>query len=426
MAEREGIRRMAYIDDRPDLPDLSALSAQRFTRRDVLRAAGRGGIGLAAATILAACRGPGPGEEPTSPSATLPPIAGELSIAQWPLYIDPGKKGAESPTLVAFEQETGIEVTYRENINDNAAFFGKLLPQMSAGQDPGYDLITLSDWVVVKMVRLGWLATIDHSALPTVDANIGPAFVDPPYDPGNAHSIPWQGGITGIAYNPDLAPFAPTRFADLWDPRLEGHVGMLTEMVDTMNLTLLSLGVDIQQATIDDAERAQARLLEQRDAGIVRNYYGQDYTNAFTNGDTWATMAWSGDIFQLKLGNPDLQFVVPEEGGILWVTPMELLRTSAHPADAHAFLDFVYRPEVAARITEWVAYVTPVPAVQEIVRRHAAEAGKPADREYLSALAESPLVFPTGDMLSNLYSYKVLSADEERAWSELFSQVLVG
>ena len=412
-----------------DLLRLEHLGARSITRRDLLRATGKGGAGLAAAAVLAACGGLSTNSAPSStagsPSA-LPPLAHELSIAQWPLYIDPGKHGAESPTLAAFEQETGIKVTYRENINDNAAFFGKLLPQMSADQDPGYDLITLSDWVVVKMDRLGWLAPIDHSALPTVTANIGPAFADPAYDPGNAHSIPWQGGITGIAYDPSKTGRPLTKFADLWDPAFAGHVGMLTEMVDTMNLTLLSLGVDIQSATIDDATRAQAKLIEQRDAGIVRQYYGQDYTRALAEGDTWATMAWSGDVFQLKFSNPALEFVVPEEGGILWVTPMEILRTAAHPADAHAFLDFVYRPEIAAEITEWVAYVTPVPAVQDIVRQHAASATKTAERDYLEFLAESPLVFPTDDMLANLYSYKVLSGPEEQQWEDLFSQVLNG
>ncbi|MGZ5301266.1 MAG: polyamine ABC transporter substrate-binding protein [Actinomycetota bacterium] len=412
-----------------DLLCLEHLAGRRLTRRDLLRATGTGGVGIAAAALFAACGGLGADTTPTGAEGTpsgLPPLAHELSIAQWPLYIDPGKRGADSPTLVAFEQETGIDVTYRENINDNAAFFGKLLPQMSADQDPGYDLVTLSDWVVVKMERLGWLATIDHDALPTVTANIGPAFADPAYDPGNAHSIPWQGGITGIAYDPGKTGRDLTAFADLWDPVFAGHVGMLTEMVDTMNLTLLSLGVDIQNATADDVQRAQQKLLDQRDAGIVRQYYGQDYTRALAEGDVWATMAWSGDVLQLQLANPDLRFVVPEEGGILWVTPMELLRTAQHPADAHAFLDFVYRPEIAAAITEWVGYVTPVPAVQDLVRQHAAEATKAADRDYLEFLAESPLVFPTDDMLANLHSYKVLSQEEEQSWAEAFSVVLNG
>jgi spermidine/putrescine transport system substrate-binding protein len=402
---------------------------QRLTRRDLLRAGGKGGLGLAAAAFLAACGdGASPSPAPAAGSASpspLPPLARELVIAQWPLYIDQDDQG-NSPTLEMFQRETGIRVDYREVINDNAQFYGRLLPQIQAGQQTGWDLITLSDWVVVKMRRDGWLAPLDHAALPNVTNNIGPGFADPAYDPGNAYSIPWQGGMTGIAYDPERTGRELTSFADLWDPAFEGHVGMLTEMVDTMNLTLLSLGVDIQQATVDDAAKAQQRLLEQRDAGIVRQYYGQNYVQALADGDVWATMAWSGDVFQLKLGDPQLEFVVPEEGGILWVTPMELLRDAEHPADAHAFLDFVYRTDVAAQIAEWVGYVTPVPAAQDIIRQHAAEATKAADRTYLERLAESPLVFPTDEMLANLQSYKVLTAEEEAAWNALFTEVVSG
>ena len=197
--------------------------------------------------------------------------AHELRSPSGRCYIDPGAKGADSPTLVAFEQETGIDVTYRENINDNAAFFGKLVPQMSAGQDPGYDLITL-----VGLGRrqdgsiCGWLAPIDHTALPTVTANIGAAFADPAYDPGNAHSIPWQGGITGTAYDPARPGASSRRSTTFWDPAFAGHVGMLTEMVDTMNLTLMSpWGSDIQSATDDDVQRAKGSSSNSADAGIV-------------------------------------------------------------------------------------------------------------------------------------------------------------
>ncbi len=242
----------------------------------------------------------------------LPPLAEELVIAQWPLYIDQVK--GSSPTLKMFERRTGIDTTYKEVINDNQEFFAKLREPLSRGRDTGWDIITLSDWVVAKMVRLGWLEPLDYSLLPNVKANLGTTFADPAYDPGNAHSVPWQGGITGIAFNPSLTGRNITAFADLWDESLAGHVGMLTEMVDTMSITLLTMGVDLEQATIDDAERAQERLLRQRDAGIVRGYYGNNYANGLARGDLWATMAWSGDVFQLQLDDPDLKFVSSRRG----------------------------------------------------------------------------------------------------------------
>ena len=251
-------------------------------RREFLRRGGRAGLSVAALSLLAACGIQRDDEGEGDAAPKLPPLAHELVIAQWPLYID--KKKGESPTLQMFERTSGIEVTYKEVINDNQQFFAKLSEPLSQERSTGWDLIALSDWVVTKMARLGWLMELDYSLLPTVDGEIGAEFRDPPYDPGNAHSVPWQGGITGIAYNPRLAKRELSRFSDLWDESLAGHVGMLTEMVDTMNLTLLSLDIDPQTATVEDAEQAQKRLIEQREAGIVRGFYGNDYLDGLRAG----------------------------------------------------------------------------------------------------------------------------------------------
>jgi spermidine/putrescine transport system substrate-binding protein len=354
---------------------------------------------------------------PTAKSSELPPLANELLIAQWPLYID--KK-----TVPRFEKASGIEVSYKEVISDNQKFYSTIREPLAQGQATGWDLITLSDWVVAKMNRTGYLTELDHSLLPNVEANIGAAFSDPTYDPGNAHSIPWQGGMTGIAFNRDRVPEGLSSFEDLWDPSLKGHVGMLTEMVDTMNLTIMTLGVDPQDATVDDASQAQKKLIEQRDKGNVRGYYGNEYVDGLARGDLWASMAWSGDIFWL--GQPEIEFVVPSEGGLLWVTPMEVPVGAEHPRDAHAFLDYVYQPEVAADITSYVGYITPVPGVKEILQQRADAAEKPGDRKYLEGLIDSPYVFPPDEMLSQLRSYKVLSEDEESQWNDLFSGVVQG
>lgn len=399
-----------------------------LTRRQLLRGAGRGGLGLAALSLLAACReeAPTPAGSTGSPTA-LPPLAGELSVAQWPLYIDRAK-GGHRPTLEAFQAESDIEVAYRERINDNQAFFAQLVPLFQAEAPTGYDLIALSDWVVALLTEQGWIEPLDWSLLRTVRENLLPAFADPAYDPDNAHSVPWQGGVTGIAYYPDLVGGEITAFSDLWDPKLEGHVGMLTEMVDTMTLTLLSLGIDPQAATLDDAMTAQARLIEQRDAGIVRQYYGQDYVDDLVNRNTWASMAWSGDVFYWKYigGAPDLEFVVPEEGGVIWATPLEIPALAEHPRDAHAFMDFFYRPEIAFQVTDWVLYMTPVKGVQELMREQASGL-KGADGDYYQTLAESPLLFPPEDLASaNLFEYKVFDGDEFEQWAAVFSEVTTG
>jgi spermidine/putrescine transport system substrate-binding protein len=356
---------------------------------------------------------------------------GELNFANWPLYIDQDDDG-NMPTIEQFEEETGIAVEYTESIEDNTSFFGTIQPALEAGQDPGYDIIVMTDWMIGNMARLGYLSQIDvERDVANFTANADPVYLERSYDPGNLYSVPWQSGITGIAYNPELVDEEITSLGQLLDPALIekycGQIGMFVEMRDSMSFALLYNGVTPTEATLEDVGAAQQVLLDQ--APCVRGYYGNEYADELANGSLAITMAWSGDVFQLQLDNPDLQFVVPEEGGILWTDNMAIPVGAAHPNAALAMMDYVYDPEIAAQIAEYVNYITPVPGAQEIVRQHAQEAADEGDQEtadYLTAVAESPLVFPTEDMLSRLYSYKVLDEEEERQWNELFNEVVQG
>jgi spermidine/putrescine transport system substrate-binding protein len=355
----------------------------------------------------------------------------QLNFANWPLYIDDDGEG-NHPTIDQFEEATGVDVTYTEAIEDNTSFFGTIQPALEAGEDPGWDIIVMTDWMIGNMARLGYLSELDVDRdVPNFVANADPVYLDRSYDPGNLYSVPWQSGITGIAYNPELVDEEITSLGQLLDPELIekycGQIGMFVEMRDSMSLALLYNGVIPTEATIEDVEAAQQVLLDQ--APCVRGYYGNEYADELANGSLAITMAWSGDVFQLQLDNPDLQFVVPDEGGMLWTDNMAIPVGAQHPNAALAMMDYVYDPEVAAQIAEWVNYITPVPGAQEIVRQHAEEAAAEGDQEtadYLTAVAESPLVFPTDDMLSRLYSYKVLDEEEERQWNELFNEVIEG
>lgn len=405
-----------------------ALKEQPISRRIFLR---RTGLVTASAlslpAILAAC-GIGPGASGTSPASGVPvggEPSGQLNFANWPLYIDQDEATGESPTLQQFTAETGIDVDYQESIQDNNEFFGTIQPALSAGQDTGWDLMVLTDSIIGRVIRLGFLEQIDvATSVPNFVANGGEKYKSPDYDDGNRFTVPWQSGITGIGYNPALTGREITSFADLLDPAFEGKVGMFSDAQDSVSLALLHNGVKPGDATEEQVRAAVDVLREQ--APLVRGYFGNEYAQGLADGSLALTMAWSGDVFQLQLDNPDLQFVVPEKGGILWVDNMCIPKGATHPADALAMMDFVYRPEIAAQITEYVNYICPVPAAQEIIRQHAAEAETDEDRAYLETVAESPIVFPTEDMLSRLYSYKTLSEEEEALWNELFQEVTQG
>ena len=392
-----------------------------MTRRDLLRKMGIGAGALSVTALLAACGVEGTNEDEPSARASQPSLAnkepaGELDFANWPLYIDRAK--GKRPTLDDFTKATDIAVNYKEVIDDNESFFGTIREPLANGQSTGWDLIVVTDWLIAKMVRLGYLEELDHELLPQFAANAGEVYKNPDYDPNNAHSVPWQSGITGIGYNPKLTGREITSFEDLFDPAFKGKVGMFTEMRDTMNLTLLGMGTKPADATVEDAEAAAQKLTEQRDAGIVRDYYGNNYADALAREDLWLTMAWSGDVFQLQFDKPELEFVVPEEGGILWVDNMAIPKGAEHPVDAHMFMDYVYDPEVAAQIAGWVNYICPVPAAQEILAS--------AKDKYTQTVANSPLVFPTPEMEARLHHYRDLDEEEEETWNELFGAVTQG
>ena len=415
-----------------------ALRDDRISRRSFLRKAGRGGIyaggALSLPAILAAC-GIGSSSSPSAGAMASPVGGGEpsgtLIFANWELYIDPDENDnpQNSPTLVAFKDETGIETTYTENILDNQSFFAEIQPDLAAGNPPGYDIIVMTDWMIGNMIRLGYLESFDVARdVPNFVANAADKYKNPSYDANNLHSVPWQSGITGIGYNPALVSEEITSMAQLLDPAMAekytGQIGMFTEMRDSMSFALLHNGVVPKDATESDVEAARDVLLAQKPH--VRGYFGNDYVNGLSDGTLAMTMAWSGDVFQLQFDNPDLKFVVPEEGAMLWVDNMAIPKGAAHPNDALAMMDHVYKPEAAAQLAEWVNYICPVPAAQDIIRQHADEAESQEDKDYLAAVAESPLVFPTEEMLSRLHSYKVLDEAEERVWNEMFQEVVQG
>ncbi|MEX5637106.1 polyamine ABC transporter substrate-binding protein [Parafrankia sp. FMc2] len=386
------------------------LTRQRLSRRNLFRLAG-----LSGATVLAAACGEGAG--PGGPGAADDVAAfwsgreraGGLDFANWRFYMDVGASGSGHPSLELFTRETGIQVRYHEAIRDNESFFSGVRADLAAGRSIGYDLMVLTNGnVQSRVIELGYLAPLDHGRLPMFAAEAAPSVKDPAYDPGNRFTVAWQSGITGIAYDPTRTGREISRFADLFDPAFAGRVGMFGENEDLPNLALLGIGVPPASSTPDDWRRAAEKLHQQRDTGIVRRYYEQDYIDSLTAGELWISMAWSGDVYQRLAAGANLKFVVPEEGGLIWTDSMCIPVTAQNPVDAITYMDFVYRPDVAGMLAEDIRYLTPVPAA----RGHVSP-----------ALAGSPLLFPTRAELDRVHRYRVLTAAEETEWNRIFQPV---
>jgi spermidine/putrescine transport system substrate-binding protein len=368
--------------------------------------------------------------EPTGePVPTPQPTpAGEVVFANWPEYIDIDEETGVYPTLELFTERTGIAVRYQEDIADNAEFFGRIQPDLAAGNPTGYDLVVLSDWMIQRMIELDYLEPIDRSMLPNFEQNLNDVFGDPWYDPGHQYSVPWQGGITGIAYNPTLTGREITSFDDLLDPAFAGSVGLFSEMYDTLGLALLSMGVEPAVATLEQVEAARDKLLEAAERGQFRGFYGNEYYTELADGNLAISIAWSGDISQMNLyDNEHVVFVVPADGGMFWVDNMAIPRAAQHPVDAHVLMDHFYDLDVAAMLTEYIGYYSPVQGIRERVLEDAQAAREEGDEEWAGQLEEiARTAFPDETVLDELHPYPRLPLDVFRQWQDLFDPLIHG
>jgi spermidine/putrescine transport system substrate-binding protein len=374
------------------------------SRRSVLGGFGAvAGVSLLGPTILAAC-----GDDGGDSGGGGGGGADALRFDNWPGYID-------EETVGLFAEASGIDFTYTEAFNDNNEYFARVQADLSAGRDIGADIIAPTNWMAARLIGLGWVQELPFGDIPNA-SNLLPELQNPEWDPEGTFSLPWQSGMTGVAYNIAETGRELTSVGDLFDPAFAGKIGMLTEMRDTMGLLLLLDGVDPEDATIENAEGAFARLEAAKDDGTIRQFTGNDYMDDLASGNFVACIGWSGDISQLALDNPDLRFVIPDEGGMRWSDTMVIPSGAPNVAAAAEWMNYVYDPVNAARITAYVGYNSPVAGVREILAD--------SDDEFERGLAESPLVFPDEAVYSQLHIFKSLDEEEEAAFDERFSSIV--
>jgi spermidine/putrescine transport system substrate-binding protein len=404
---------------------LRGMTMPRINRRDALRGAGL----LSAAAFLAACGVEGtsndeaPQESGFWASQTK---AGQLDFANWPYYMDTGKVNGKTvhPSLEAFTKETGIKVNYKEVIEENDAFLGKINPSLQAGQDPGWDLIVITDGgSIEKLIRQKFLTDLDHSKLPNFAKNAAPAVRNPGYDPDNKYTLAWQSGLVGLAYNPKLTKREITSYQDLFDPAFKGKVTVFGDDTDFPTMAMIAQGIDPAKSTEEDWKKA-AEWMKKLKPQLREFVDNSGMADVLSSGNAWISQAYSGDIYQLNIGgSPDIKFVVPKEGATYWTDNMAIPKNAKHPLDAITYMDYVYRPDVAADLVEGIAYITPVPAAREQLQARAAKAsGK--ERDTLEYLSKSPLIFPTEQDLSNVKRYRALTVEEEQVWDGIFQPLV--
>ena len=391
-----------------------ALLRGLVSRRTLLQGAG----GAAVAATLAACGTSGTSKTVSPQSQAAKDLSATQKIvnwSNWPEYIDVDDKTQKRPTIDEFTAKTGIKVNYVEDYNDNDEFFAKVKPQLSSGQDTGRDVWCSTDWMVARLIRLGWVQKLDKANIPNAK-NLEANLQNVEFDPGRAYSLPWQSGFTGIGYNPKATGGKKIETIDqlLTDPSLKGKVTLLTEMRDTVGLTMLSMGIDPAKFTEDQFNQAIAKLQKAKDAGQIKAFTGNEYGKGLASGDIAACMAWTGDVVQLKPDNPSLGYVLPATGHMLWSDNFVIPNKAKHKQNAETLINYYYDPAVMAKVEDYVNYISPVAGAKEVLVKED------------PAVAANQLIFPSPATLAKSHVFRGLSAAEETKYNKAFQNLVGG
>jgi spermidine/putrescine transport system substrate-binding protein len=378
-------------------PEARSIIGAMVSRRAVLAGAG----GLGAAGLLAACGG--------SDSADS---ANSVRWGNWPLYLDYDEETKKYPTLEKFIEQTGIAATYFEDYNDNDEFFGKVQAQLKLGEDIGYDVVTPTDWMAARWIRLGYTQKFDVANIPN-KSNILDSLASPSFDANREQTLTWQGIMGGFGWNVEKNPKGIRTIDELFAPQNKGKIVVLSEMRDTVGIILLSQGVNLQTVTEDQFMNAVDFMEKKIADGWIRGVKGNEYAEDLTSGDATAVIGWSGDMFILKAENEGkFDFALPDSGGTISGDNFVIPSTASAEGKANAekLINFYYDPAIAAEVAAYVNYVCPVKGAQ-------------AEMEKIDpALAASPFIFPDAAMSAKLNVFRSLTPAEETTWSEAFQK----
>ncbi|WP_016697272.1 polyamine ABC transporter substrate-binding protein [Actinoalloteichus spitiensis] len=318
-----------------------------------------------------------------------------LNFFNWTDYVD-------EDTIPGFEDETGISVTY-----DNFSSNDELEAKLAAGAS-GYDLIVPSDNFLRRFLRSDLLRPLDHDLIPNL-GNLERRFREAEYDPGNRYSVPWAWGTTGLAFSRQALGGADVTSLDAFRlAAARGRSVLLDEARDAMALGLLGAGHDPNTTDPGELEDAVEYLL---DLKSVLGQITSDVIEPLASGQAPLAQAWSGDVFQAMETNPDLDFVIPEEGGLSWVDVLCVPRSAPHAANAHRFIDHILRPEVGGRLANAIQYGSPNAAARPFV-----------DEELLA----DERIYPSAEALARVPFTRDLGPEIEGRYADAWTRVKTG
>lgn len=316
-------------------------------------------------------------------------IEGHLAIYNWSDYIAPD-------TVENFAREFGVSVTY-----DTYESNEEMLAKLQAGAT-GYDIVVPSSYLLPALRVASLIQPLQRERLSNAP-NIAPLFANPPYDPGNAYTVPWQWGVTGIAYRADLLGAArPDSQATFSDPRWAGRLTMMDDGRVVLGAMLKWRGHSINDTEPANLARAKADAIAAK--RLLRAFKSAPVKADLIAGDVWIAQLWNGDAAQARAERDSIGFVVPKEGSEIWTDLVVLLADAPHPRAAHAFMNYVLRADVGASIADATGYGSPNAAAV--------------------ARQERPIPYPLASELERLEYLRDVgpaSATFDRLWTEIKS-----
>lgn len=387
---------------------------------------------------------------------------GELTIWTWGDYIDPPDDNGAGGTLLEFQSQSTTNLDYVVAWPDSATSWEAIRDQVLTGSgwlaanllpieddllnyvpvlpDEGGpvsrrifpDIMVPTNWLAARLTRLGALEPLPIEAIPN-RIHLDPAFLTMDWDRGARFHLPWQSGLTGVAWDParvvdDELPMVESITGStevstelLFGEQFRGRVAMIGEMREAVGLAMLHLrdrsesGVDLDptRPTLEAATEALDFLVDLHAQGQFTGWFFDDFAGELSAGNAAVSMAWSGSVVLLQADEPDrnFQFRVPGEGCIQWFDTMVIPADAQSVGPAAEFMNYVYDPTNAAQITAYLGYISPVLGVQDLLR---------ADPE-TAAMADDPLIFPDAAIRQRLFTWGSMDLDDEQALEERFA-----
>lgn len=321
---------------------------------------------------------------------------GQVIVYNWGEYIDP-------EVITMFEEETGIEVVYDEFETNEIMY-----PKVESGAAE-YDVVCPSDYMISKMIENDMLAEINFDNIPNAKTNIGEQYWEQSqgFDPENKYSVPYCWGTVGILYNKTMVDEPITSWAQLWDEKYADNILMQDSVRDAFMVAEKKNGFSMN--TLDEAELQTAKedLIAQKD--LVQAYVIDQVRDKMIGNEAAIGVIYSGEAIYTQRENPDLEYVIPEEGTNVWIDSWVILKDAPNKENAEKFIDFMCRPDIALMNFEYITYSTPNDAARELIE----------DEE----IKNSEIAFPDLAQYDNLETFVYLGEEGDTLYNELWKEV---